>query len=137
MTTTSKRGRRTALAMLTAAALAPVGLAAAQEPGPTPTPIPAGCVVTSAGLTCGEVEPTVTAGPSEVPTIPPPKPTVTPKPHPTITVTPTPTSTSTGEVRRITIRRLAFTGGPALPLALLGVTLLGGGLLLRRSSRAS
>jgi hypothetical protein len=129
----SRSALRAALGAVAAILLGPAAAAPAQEPTTTPVPVPPGCVVTSAGLVCNT---------------PTPFPTTTPVPTRTAVPTRTPDDeedegdvkneesdsgdSSPQQVRRVPVRRLAFTG-PEVWLTLgAGLTLLGGGLALRR-----
>ena len=124
------------LGALAAVLLGHAATAPAQEPTPTAAqvPVPPGCVLTSAGLVCNT---------------PTPFPTTTPTPIPTRTAVPTETpdddegevkneesdsgDTSPQQVRRVPVRRLAFTGRRGVAdAALSGLALVGGGVALRR-----
>jgi len=144
-------GLRLAVAGLSAA----VVLAVASPAGartPAPPTLPAGCVVTSAGLQCpqlpqgclvtsaglqcpprNDVESATDEGTATV------TPTATPTPKPRRRVNreqqsspPAPVATAAAAPAP-----LPFTGGEALPLAALGALLVGAGLALRRRSAPS
>ncbi|AHU90543.1 hypothetical protein CQ11_07005 [Trueperella pyogenes] len=84
------------------------------EPKPTPTPTPA-------------PKPTPTPTPAPKPT-----PTPTPVPVPSVTPAPIPTPTPTPTVAPVEKPRLARTGAETVVLAVATISLLAGGLLLRR-----
>jgi hypothetical protein len=135
----SRSARRALLGAVVAVLLAPAAGAQAQDPAATPTavPVPAGCVVTSAGLVCAT---------------PTPFPTTTPIPTRTAVPTRTPdedggetknersdsgNGSPGGQVQVVPVRRLAFTGLEAWGTFAAGLALLGGGLLLRRHVQRS
>ncbi|AZR01234.1 thioester domain-containing protein [Trueperella pyogenes] len=90
------------------------------EPKPTPTPTPA-------------PKPTPKPEPKPTPTpTPAPKPTPTPVPVPSVTPAPIPTPTHTPTVAPVEKPRLARTGAETVVLAVATISLLAGGLLLRR-----
>lgn len=87
-------------------------------PKPTPTPTPA---------------PKPTSKPTPTPTpAPKPTPTPTPVPVPSVTPAPIPTPTPTPTVAPVEKPRLARTGAETVVLAAATISLLAGGLLLRR-----
>ncbi|WP_406715328.1 thioester domain-containing protein [Trueperella pyogenes] len=94
----------------------------APKPTPKPTPKP-------------EPKPTPTPAPKPTPTptpAPKPTPTPTPVPVPSVTPAPIPTPTPTPTVAPVEKPRLARTGAETVVLAVATISLLAGGLLLRR-----
>ncbi|MEW6926528.1 thioester domain-containing protein [Trueperella pyogenes] len=90
------------------------------KPEPKPTPKP-------------EPKPTPKPEPKPTPTpTPAPKPTPTPVPVPSVTPAPIPTPTPTPTVAPVEKPRLARTGAETVVLAVATISLLAGGLLLRR-----